>query len=203
MQDTLLLTEALARYKGFLHLIRINQDKSLKRFCVPTYDVDIMWHSHQLCPISYCNDLMSLLGKVLEHDDTDSDRSKGKKLDTGFTETTKQFEDTFGLRYWRAGVMYRGKLPTPLTAIPVSFSGSEKGGISARHNQNFLRLPSTKVVEVLNIWLFAYCLVLIIRVLTIEPKARAFMQISALLMVHLQTYNLTIVIFFAGLLGNC
>jgi hypothetical protein len=103
---------------------------------------------------------MSLLGKVLEHDDTDSDRSKGKKLDTGFTETTKQFEDTFGLRYWRAGVMYRGTLPTPLITAQVSFSGSEKGGISAKQRQNFLSLPSTKVVEVLIIyhWMFLCCL---------------------------------------------
>lgn len=116
-----------------------------------------MWHSHQLSPVSYCNDLMSLLGKVLEHDDTDSDRSKGKKLDTGFTDTTKQFEDTFGLRYWRAGVMYRGKIPTPLTDVPVSFSGSEKRGISAKHRQDFLSLPSTKVVQVLKYVTF-HCL---------------------------------------------
>lgn len=116
-----------------------------------------MWHSHQLSPVSYCNDLMSLLGKVLEHDDTDSDRSKGKKLDTGFTETTEQFEDTFGLRYWRAGVMYRGKIPTPLTDVPVSFSGSEKRGISEKHRQDLLSLPSTKVVEVLK-YVTLYCL---------------------------------------------
>ena len=147
-RDPLFLTEALARYKGFLHLIKTNQDKSLNRFCVPTYDVDIMWHSHQLSPVSYCNDLMSLFGKVLEHDDTDPDRSKGKKLDTSFKETTKQFEDTFGLRYWRAGVMYRGTIPTPLTVVPVSFSRSEQRGISSKHRQDFLSLPSTKVVEV-------------------------------------------------------
>nr|AAD20309.1 hypothetical protein [Zea mays] len=47
--------------------------------------------------------MVKLLGKVLEHDDTDADRSEGKKLDVGFTETTEQFESTFGVRYWKAG----------------------------------------------------------------------------------------------------
>ncbi|XP_076927584.1 glycine-rich domain-containing protein 1-like [Bidens hawaiensis] len=118
VKSDLFLKAAVARYKGFLHLIRRNRERSLKRFCVPTYDIDLMWHTHQLHPASYCKDLTELIGKVLEHDDTDQNRAKGQKLDTGFSETTKQWEETFGSRYWRAGAMYRGTAPSPVTTTP-------------------------------------------------------------------------------------
>ncbi|CAD6256017.1 unnamed protein product [Miscanthus lutarioriparius] len=77
---------------------------------------------YQLHPVTYRDDMVKLLGKVLEHDDTDADRSEGKKLDVGFTETTEQFESTFGLRYWKAGCMYRGNMPSPVTSTPQIFS---------------------------------------------------------------------------------
>ncbi|KAL6195462.1 hypothetical protein ACLB2K_031081 [Fragaria x ananassa] len=96
MNHDLFLEAAVSRYKGFLHLIKSNNEKSLQRFCVPTYDIVLIWHSHQLHPVSYCKDLHEILGKVLEHDDTNSDRTRGKKLHTGFSETTKQWEEAFG-----------------------------------------------------------------------------------------------------------
>ncbi|URD80963.1 hypothetical protein MUK42_02034 [Musa troglodytarum] len=132
MHDNRVLEAAVNRYKGFLHLIKKNQDGSKTLFCVPTYDIDLIWHSHQLHPASYCNDMIKLLGKVLEHDDTDSDRSKGKKLDVGFSETTKQWEDTYGLRYWRAGTMYRGKVPSQVLLEIVEVKNlpdSQKGDL--------------------------------------------------------------------------
>ncbi|GKB65704.1 glycine-rich domain-containing protein 1 isoform X2 [Tanacetum coccineum] len=113
VKSDVFLEAAFARYKGFLHLIRRNREKSLKRFCVPTYDIDLIWHTHQLHPASYCKDLTKLIGNVLEHDDTDQNRGKGQKLDTGFSETIQQWEETFGSRYQRAGVMYRGTAPYP------------------------------------------------------------------------------------------
>ena len=73
-----------ARYKGFLYLIKRNRERSIKCLCVPTYDTDLIWHSHQMHPVSYCKDLCKLVGKVLEHDDMDSDRTKGKSQILGF-----------------------------------------------------------------------------------------------------------------------
>ena len=35
-------------------------------------------------PVSYCKDLCKLVGKVLEHGDMDSDRTKGKSQMLGF-----------------------------------------------------------------------------------------------------------------------
>ncbi|KAK7385425.1 hypothetical protein VNO78_31143 [Psophocarpus tetragonolobus] len=148
-EDTF-LEGAVARYKGFLHLIKRNRERHINRFCVPTYDIDLIWHSHQLHPVSYCNDLVEIIGKVLEHDDTDFDRTKGKKLDVGFSETTTQWEETFGSRYRKAGAMYRGSPPSPLSvdkyktdAIPNSSAPSNK------KNQNLIQLPQKMLVQVM------------------------------------------------------
>lgn len=158
MHDPRFLEEALARYKGFLYLIKINQEKGMQRFCVPTYDVDLMWHTHQLQPVIYRNDMVKLLGKVLEHDDTDADRSEGKKLDVGFTGTTEQFESTFGVRYWKAGCMYRGNTPSPVTSTPQMFS-TAAGNVSdickAQKDLNALEVTVVelylKIVDIKNL----------------------------------------------------
>ncbi|KAE9596954.1 hypothetical protein Lal_00007883 [Lupinus albus] len=149
LKNDLFIEEAVARYKSFLYLIKTNKEKGLKRFCVPTYDIDLIWHSHQLHPVYYCKDLNEVLGKVLEHDDTDSDRTKGKKLDTGFSGTTKQWEGTFGTRYWKAGAMYRGNAPSPITSNPSSYNMICKKVVSSNEHPQEIELPDRKVVEVL------------------------------------------------------
>lgn len=45
MWDERFLRAALQRYKCFLHILRKSEGKIL---CVPTYDIDLMWHSHQV-----------------------------------------------------------------------------------------------------------------------------------------------------------
>ncbi|KAG5621273.1 hypothetical protein H5410_006491 [Solanum commersonii] len=149
INNNLYLEGAVARYKGFLHLIRRNKERSMKSFTVPTYDIDLIWHTHQLHPASYCKDLVDIMGKVLEHDDTDSDRTKGKKLDTGFSRTTKQWEETYGLRYWRAGAMYRGSSPSPLgNSYYPSNPGCKNADIFHEH-QKIMQYPEMEAVEVM------------------------------------------------------
>lgn len=121
----------------------------MRCFCVPTYDIDLMWHSHQLQPISYQKDMVKLLGKVLEHDDTDSDRTKGKKLDTGFFDTTKQWEDAYGLRYWRAGAMYRGAALPLLDVTPHLSSYSQTNTLCPHKSEISLPFQRAMVVEVI------------------------------------------------------
>ncbi|GJX47344.1 glycine-rich domain-containing protein 1-like protein [Tanacetum coccineum] len=131
MKDDIFLEGAVERYKGFLHMIRRNMETKSKNFCVPTYDIDLMWHTHQLHPLSYFNDSVSLLGKVLGHDDTDSDRTKGQKLDVGFSTTTKQWKEMFSSsRYWRAGAMYRDVAPVKILVVIIevrNLSNNHKG----------------------------------------------------------------------------
>ncbi|CAN6584281.1 unnamed protein product [Malus baccata var. baccata] len=151
VNDNLFLEGAVDRYKGFLHLIKRNRERSITRFCVPTYDIDLIWHSHQLHPASYCKDLVAIMGKVLEHDDTDSDRTKGQKLDVGFSETAKQWEEMFGSRYWRAGAMYRGSAPSPLPTYlsQLQIQTGRKKVVQSDRNKNIIQLPKTTFVEVM------------------------------------------------------
>ncbi|CAA3015352.1 Hypothetical predicted protein [Olea europaea subsp. europaea] len=146
MKNDRYLEGAVARYKGFLHIIRRNKERFIKSFSVPTYDIDLIWHTHQLHPASYCKDLIEIMGKVLEHDDTDSDRSKGQKLDTGFSGTTKQWEGMYGSRYWRAGGMYRGNAPSPVRMTPYSNDIGARKVAASYENQN---LRDVKVLEVM------------------------------------------------------
>ncbi|GFY96048.1 hypothetical protein Acr_11g0003540 [Actinidia rufa] len=143
------LEAAVARYKGFLHLIKRNKENKTNLFLVPTYDIDLIWHSHQLHPVSYSKDLFAILGKILDHDDMDSDRTKGKKLDVGFCGTSKQWEETFGVRYWRAGAMYRGSPPTPLNISLDPLDSFSKKEVLDVGYQDMIQLPNKELVEVL------------------------------------------------------
>lgn len=148
MNDNRYIEGAVARYKGFLHLIKRNKEKDIKSFSVPTYDIDLIWHTHQLHPVSYCEDLLKIMGKILEHDDTDSDRTKGQKLDVGFSGTTKTFEEMYGHRYWRAGAMYRGSAPSPVR--PTPYSGIITKKVPSCNETPKITLPTIKVFEVVH-----------------------------------------------------
>ncbi|CAL9228324.1 unnamed protein product, partial [Arabidopsis halleri] len=52
----------VTRYKPFLYLIKGNRERSIKLFFVPTYDIDLIWHTHQLHALSYCTDLTKMIG---------------------------------------------------------------------------------------------------------------------------------------------
>ena len=46
------------------------------------YDIDVMWHTHIVYPKAYAKDMMSILGYIMTHDDTDQGREDGSKLNT-------------------------------------------------------------------------------------------------------------------------
>ena len=52
------LTQALNRYKKFLHLKVLNP----KSYIVPCYAIDLIWHTHQLLPVYYVNDTKRITG---------------------------------------------------------------------------------------------------------------------------------------------
>ncbi|XP_024538724.1 uncharacterized protein LOC112349147 isoform X2 [Selaginella moellendorffii] len=116
-QDRGFLRDAEKRYKGFLHLKRTQGED---KFFVPTYDIDLMWHTHQLCSVKYECDMVRVLGRDLEHDDSVNNREVGGKLDVGYTQTRSLWEETYGLTYEKAGCMYRGEPPLPLTLISTT-----------------------------------------------------------------------------------
>jgi hypothetical protein len=46
----------------------------------PTYDIDIIWHTHMTLPSAYRTDTQEFLGRILSHDDSINDRSADAEL---------------------------------------------------------------------------------------------------------------------------
>ena len=101
------LEQALHRYSKFVNLKKGHPDN----FIVPMYDVDLVWHAHQLCPSEYREDTTKFLGFVLNHDDSTTDRTPGSKLSVGDEKTRQLWQDVYHETFPIPGVMNRGDHP--------------------------------------------------------------------------------------------
>ena len=84
---------AIARYVRFLNLLKENPDTKL---LVPTMDIDLAWHAHQVAPKSlyriYCE---TNFGEIIDHDDT-----LGKSpLSIGYARTFILWNQTYNEYY--------------------------------------------------------------------------------------------------------
>ena len=104
-KDELFLKSCVLRYKKFLHLKLCCP----KQFLVPCYDMDLIWHAHQLHPFIYHQDTVNLFGHLFPHDDTVTDRTPGSKLHTATKRSKILWKRTFNERYSSFGSMYRGE----------------------------------------------------------------------------------------------
>lgn len=101
------LKAALVRYKKYLFLKRHNPSE----FLVPCYDMDLIWHSHQLHPLAYEKDTKHILGRTLNHDDSVNDRSEGSKLCRSDRVTRDLWRRFFREEFAKSGAMFRGEPP--------------------------------------------------------------------------------------------
>ena len=62
---------------------------------VPTLDIDIAWHTHQLSASKYRKATERICGRFIDHDDK---LGKGT-LDTGWDTTKKLYKEQFGEEY--------------------------------------------------------------------------------------------------------
>nr|KAG5687840.1 hypothetical protein BaRGS_016948 [Batillaria attramentaria] len=107
-RDSRFLKAAVQRYRKLLYLKQQNPDV----FLAPCYDMDIIWHSHQLHPLVYLKDTESILGRTYDHNDAVNDRSEGSKLSKANSITRELWKTTFNENYSLFGAMYRGDPPT-------------------------------------------------------------------------------------------
>ncbi|KDQ63946.1 hypothetical protein JAAARDRAFT_187341 [Jaapia argillacea MUCL 33604] len=63
--DMVTLQHSVARYHAFLDLI----SASPGAFSVPTLDIDLAWHTHQLYAVRYAQECKSFVGRYVDHDD--------------------------------------------------------------------------------------------------------------------------------------
>lgn len=78
---------------------------------VPMYDIDLIWHTHQLHPHSYARDMADFLGYLLHHNDKETDRSRQSRLAAAETSTRMLWRDTYGEILELPGTIYRGEPP--------------------------------------------------------------------------------------------
>ncbi|CAE8589999.1 unnamed protein product, partial [Polarella glacialis] len=105
-RDNKFLTIAADRYVGkFLELKRRHPNQ----FFAPSYDIDCVWHAHQLHPQAYIADTTRLCGSVMDHDDSVNDRSEDSKLTSSWERTKQTWNKEFGDHICKDGGMYRGE----------------------------------------------------------------------------------------------
>ncbi|ODV81144.1 uncharacterized protein CANTADRAFT_48284 [Suhomyces tanzawaensis NRRL Y-17324] len=87
------LYESSIRYSRFFKLLSSYDDKKMM---VPTLDIDLIWHTHQLSMFYYFGDCRkSRKGFVIDHDD----KVEESRLDEGFERTAKVYREKFKQEY--------------------------------------------------------------------------------------------------------
>ncbi|KAF9790368.1 hypothetical protein BJ322DRAFT_1168850 [Thelephora terrestris] len=94
-QDEIALIHCIARYHAFLDLI----SSSPYLFFVPTLDIDIAWHTHQLLPEEYMDDCVASVGRFVNHDDNVEEG----RLASSFEITCRLWRQRFGVPYTYCG----------------------------------------------------------------------------------------------------
>ncbi|ODA83242.1 hypothetical protein RJ55_01754 [Drechmeria coniospora] len=109
----------IQKYHRFMAIMR----RYPSQVAVPTLDVDLAWHTHQLSPFAYYASTVARTGKFIDHDDKiDQD-----KLSAAFEWTTKTYQDMFKEIYsectcWYCETIRSAQVP----AVGKIFSGSHK-----------------------------------------------------------------------------
>ena len=87
--DANLFQNYVENYVCFLKLARENQ------IIVPSFDIDLIWHTHLRHPLSYIEVTKSLCGFVLDHDDSISQ----EKLSESYRKTAELWTLTYNTNY--------------------------------------------------------------------------------------------------------
>ncbi|KAF9055637.1 hypothetical protein BJ165DRAFT_433608 [Panaeolus papilionaceus] len=99
--NEVVLQHAVARYHGFLDLL----SSSPTSFYVPTLDIDLVWHTHQLLCVRYEKDTVCYIGRFIDHDD----KVEGLRLSNSFDITCKAWKDRFKVPYTHCGCPHPGQ----------------------------------------------------------------------------------------------
>jgi Glycine-rich domain-containing protein-like len=83
----------IIKYTRFIDIMAAYASKG--ELAVPTLDVDLAWHTHQLSPQRYYNYTVTKVGKFVDHDD----KIDETKLSEAFEWTSKQYQKMYGEVY--------------------------------------------------------------------------------------------------------
>ncbi|KAI1761252.1 hypothetical protein GGR53DRAFT_525277 [Hypoxylon sp. FL1150] len=85
------MTRLITKYQRFVRIMATFRQE----VAVPTLDVDLAWHTHQLSPSAYTQWTQAKTQQLVDHDD----KIDEAKLSTAFEWTSKTYQDMFGEVY--------------------------------------------------------------------------------------------------------
>jgi hypothetical protein len=148
------LHQAVENYHKFLKLSSVGE-KALP--LVPTYQIDLMWHTHILASLrGYQVDCLAIRGVKFDHDDSLNDRAPGASLDVAFRATEKLWKEAYGQEFVVAGGMYRGEPPPVyynVNAWHWQLSPSDESSKGLEHTITVAAGPSSTGKSQPKVWL--------------------------------------------------
>ncbi|KII94204.1 hypothetical protein PLICRDRAFT_419726 [Plicaturopsis crispa FD-325 SS-3] len=100
-EDSVALEHCVARYHAFLDLMSASPGS----FFVPTLDIDLAWHSHQLRGTKYNADCAKYVKRYVDHDD----KVEESHLATSFDLTCRAWQTRFHVPYMYCGCPLPGE----------------------------------------------------------------------------------------------
>lgn len=85
------MREALVRYQRFMQLFQNHEGLPL----VPTLDIDLIWHTHQLCFKYYLKESLVIKGMLIDH----CDKMDETILHKAYEKTARAYKSRFKLDY--------------------------------------------------------------------------------------------------------
>ncbi|KIY68410.1 hypothetical protein CYLTODRAFT_489786 [Cylindrobasidium torrendii FP15055 ss-10] len=116
--DETILLHTVARYHAFLDLMQ----SSPASFFVPTLDIDLAWHTHQLKSMQYDKDCWEYVGRFVDH----NDRVEEDKLSNAFDITCRAWESRYNVRYTHCGCPAPGEKLRRRISRALSGSGQSQ-----------------------------------------------------------------------------
>ena len=108
----------LTKYDRFFQIMASHPDK----VAVPTLDIDLAWHTHQLNPVSYYAFSVAKAHVFIDHNDkVDED-----KLSMSFEWTSKAYESKYNEPYSECRCWYCESKHHPLFSIFVNESSTNQ-----------------------------------------------------------------------------
>ena len=125
------MARLLTKYSRFFAIMSVHP----LNVAVPTLDVDLAWHTHQLCPGAYYRYSKKKTTKFIDHDD----KIDEGKLSQSFEWTSKVYQDLYGEVYSECTCWYcEGKQRKAI--IIIMLSADTKKAIRASHVSSVGRL---------------------------------------------------------------
>lgn len=146
MKPTFDAAKALLGYQRFLLLMK----KHPKEVLVPTYLIDLYWHTHMTAGsiYDYHSDCERIVGRLIDHDDDYGQGDRDGELGQGFTRTAKLWKEAYNDDdTYAKGGGYRGSPPadyfpapwvvaTNVTAVPEEAPAKMESDLSPATNDS-------------------------------------------------------------------